>query len=73
MLITRPNHDTTTAYLSKWSEHLINAAKKRGIPCSDFKGQKAAREEVEKFLAKQNPALVVLNGHGSDDAVCGNK
>ncbi|MBU4299670.1 MAG: hypothetical protein ABIF85_01100 [Nanoarchaeota archaeon] len=73
MLITRPNHDTTTAYLSKWSEHLINAAKKRRISYSDFKGQKASRGDVEKYLMKQNSPLAVFNGHGSDDTIFGHK
>ncbi len=71
MLITRPYHDSTTAYLFKWSEHLIDASGKKGISCSDFAGQKASRSEVEKYLNKQNPSLVVFNGHGSDDTIFG--
>ncbi|MCX9085513.1 MAG: hypothetical protein OIN87_12040 [Candidatus Methanoperedens sp.] len=73
MLITRPYHDSTTAYLFKWSEHLVDAADKQGISCSDFAGPKASRSEVEKYLHKQNPSLVVFNGHGSDDTIFGHK
>lgn len=73
MLITRPNHDDTTNYLSKWSESLITVAEKNDISPSDFRGTKAVRSEVEKFLKKQNPSLIVFNGHGSDDSICGHK
>ncbi len=73
MLITRPNHDTSTTYLYKWSESLINVAEKNGISVSDFKATKAIRNEIEKFLKKQIPLLVVFNGHGSEDSICGYK
>ncbi len=73
ILITRPNHDYTTSYLFKWSETLIEFAGKKGFSCSDFKNQKANRNDVEKFLMKQTPSFIIFNGHGSDDAVCGYK
>lgn len=73
MLITRPNHDDITSYLSKWSDALLIAAQENGIVPSDFKGAKAVRSEVEKFLKKQNPSFIVFNGHGSDDSVCGHR
>lgn len=73
MLVTRPSHDDTASYLSKWSEPLLVAAQRHGITPSDFKGSKAVRSEVEKFLKKQNPSFIIFNGHGSDDSICGHK
>lgn len=73
VFITRPNYDTTTAYLSKWSEEIIEFANKRGYSVIDFKNEKVCREEVEKVLKTQKIDLVVFNGHGSVDAILGDK
>ena len=71
MLVTRPNYDPATRYLSAWSLALIEEAKKKGLTVMDLADEKAKRVELEGRLKKTNPDLVVLNGHGSDDCVTG--
>ncbi len=73
MLITRPEHDDTTHYLSYWSKNSIEIAQARGITVFDLSREKANRNKTEGILAKQNPKLVIFNGHGKEDAVRGHK
>ncbi len=71
LLITRPEHDASTYYLSKWSEKIIDKAKDRSIDIIDLHREKANRGRVIGTLEKRCPKLVVLNGHGSDNSVKG--
>lgn len=71
MIITRPEHDPATRYLSRWSDCVIKAANKKDIEVTDLQKEKAVKKELEGRLRKINPTLVVLNGHGSDESVCG--
>lgn len=71
MLITRPNYDPVTRYLSTWSLHLIREAKNKSHAVMDLFADKATRQGLEGRLIKKKPNLVVLNGHGSVDSVTG--
>lgn len=71
LLITRPEHDYTTCYLSKWSEEIIKEGEKKGINVIDLYREKANRNRVVGILEKRSPKLVILNGHGSEDCVKG--
>jgi len=71
MFITRPNYDDTTSYLFHWSENIIEFAENKNINFIDFKGERVNKKDVEKLIVKQNPKLIVFNGHGSDDAIYG--
>lgn len=71
MIITRPEHDPATRYLSYWSDCIIGVAEKKNIEVIDLHKEKAVKKELEGRLQKINPSLVVLNGHGSNECVCG--
>jgi hypothetical protein len=71
ILITRPEHDDTTYYLSRWSFQAITKASAKGIKVLDLHKNKASKSNVESMLAKQKPSLVLFNGHGSEDTVTG--
>ena len=71
-LVTRPEYDETTHYLSKWCEKTIEFAEQKGIKVLDLQGSKANRKETEAML-NQSPELVVLNGHGTDTLVYGHE
>lgn len=71
ILITRPEHDDTTHFLSKWSFKAVEKALEKGIPVLDLTREKASLSNVESMLSKQKPKLVLLNGHGSEDSVTG--
>ena len=38
LLITRPDHDCTTNYLSKWSKEIIKEGEDKGITVIDLDG-----------------------------------
>lgn len=71
MLITRPEHDDTTHYLSSWSKEAIIIAQKKGILVLDLHREKANKKITVSMLSKQNPTLIVFNGHGTEAVVCG--
>lgn len=71
LLITRPEHDPGTRYLSRWSEKIINEAKNKGVRVIDLRRQQAERKRFLGTLKKSNPNLVVLNGHGNEKTVTG--
>ncbi|MFH1413189.1 MAG: hypothetical protein ABIG10_04190 [bacterium] len=71
LLITRPDHDKATRYLSAWSDKIIQMAGVKDIPVFDLKRKKANKEDLTSFLKKKDPALVILNGHGNIDEVTG--
>lgn len=70
-LITRPEHDDTTHYLSNYSKDVIEQAQKRGIKVLDLHREKATKSEVESRLTKSLCSLVFFNGHGSYNMVAG--
>lgn len=71
IIITRPEHDLTTRYLSHWSEQIIKLARKKGFKVVDLKKEKANRKEVIGRIKKLDPSLVILNGHGNDHSIAG--
>lgn len=72
-LITRPEHDDTTHYLSYWSRENIGIAESNGFKVIDLHREKAKKEEFENKVRNLNPKLIMLNGHGSEDSVTGHK
>jgi len=70
-LITRPDYDSATKYLSHWSEEIIKVAKTKGKKIVDLKGKKATKKELMGRMVKLNPNLVVFNGHGNEFSILG--
>lgn len=71
LLLTRPDHDYATRYLSVWSEKFFDLAKDRGCTIIDLRRERAKRKEVESVIQKKKPCLIIVNGHGNDDRVFG--
>lgn len=71
IVVTQPNHDYTTRYISAWAEELCRIAVSKGHHAVKLKGNRATRKELESVVNKVNPRLLFLNGHGSDDSVRG--
>lgn len=71
LLITRPEHDPTTRYLSRWSKEIIDLANKKGVRVIDLYREKVTRKRTTGILKKSNPDLVILNGHGDDNKIAG--
>lgn len=72
-LLTRPEHDDTTHYLSSWCQATIGLAQEKGIKVLDLHREKANASEIENRINQFSPDLVVLNGHGSENAVMGHR
>ena len=73
LLLTRPRYDTPTHYLFYWAGLLIDEAKRRGVDFIDLNKSKANKKQLHSYLAKQPVDTVILNGHGSPEAVAGEK
>ena len=73
IVVTRPEHDDTTHYLSHWMKEVLKIAEKKGIKIVDLRRDRARRGEVEGVLRRQNPDFVIFNGHGASDRVGGHK
>lgn len=71
LLVTRPNYDLTTRYISAWAESVIDFAKKQSIHLFDLAGEKAKQDIFKSMIKKNNPDIVFLNGHGSEKMVTG--
>jgi len=71
MIVTRPQHDITTKYLSVWAGEIVDFAKQKGVEVCDLFREKANRVEFEGRIKKIEPDVVFLNGHGNDDCVTG--
>ncbi|MEK9153628.1 MAG: hypothetical protein AAB723_03455 [Patescibacteria group bacterium] len=71
LLVTRPEHDPTTRYISCWAGVIINLAKCKGFRVLDLHRGKANRKEFEGRMKKLHPELIFLNGHGNDKSIAG--
>ena len=71
ILVTRPEHDFTTRYISAWADEYIKLASSKGFTVIDLRRERASREEFESVIEKKNPIFVVMNGHGNTNEVTG--
>jgi hypothetical protein len=71
IILTRPEHDLTTKYISLWAEEIIDFAHKKGFEIIDLKKEKANQKELVGRIKKLKPRLIFLNGHGNNDCVTG--
>lgn len=73
LLITRPDYEVTTHYISSWSKHIIDEAVKKNFDLIDLTKDKATQKRFLGILNKKAEAkiLVVINGHGNDAAILG--
>lgn len=71
IIITMPMHDYVTNYISNASEEIITEASNRNIKVKALKGKEATKENFETVILKLDYKMVVLNGHGSEEAIEG--
>ncbi len=72
-LITRPNHDKVTCYLFAWSKNILIEEYPQNIQFLKVEEKDVTKTNVESYLKKQNPRVVLFNGHGNDSLICGFK
>lgn len=73
LLIIRPNYDDATEYLAYYSSIIIKNAETLGIEEKDFTGKEITNINITKFIQKKDPKLILINGHGNETCILGNK
>ena len=73
LLVTRPDYDDGTAYLSHYTSLVLKLAKEKNIDVKDFLGKDANVADVTKYVSKKNPKLLFINGHGNNDSLEGDR
>ena len=73
IVITLPNSDLVTSYLTAFSKEIILFAEQKGMAVKTLEGAKANRDLFENCVKKLNPTVIIFNGHGSDRCITGQK
>jgi hypothetical protein len=71
VLVTCPDYDTMTRYLSAWADIFINEAEKRGQKIYVLKGTNVNKTKFDGIIKKVVPEVIFINGHGRENAVAG--
>ena len=71
ILVTQPEYDYTTRYISAWAEKIIQYAKNKGNKIIALKKVRASKNVFEGIVNKINPSFIFFNGHGNDNTVTG--
>jgi hypothetical protein len=70
ILVTRPDHDIVTKYLSLWSESVVRFARNKAT-VYELVGKKVTRNNFESYIASHRPSFLFLNGHGNANEITG--
>ena len=73
LLITCPEHDDATAYLSYFSKKIIEESEKKLIKVKRIGEKDLNMDNFSDILKQLDYRLIVLNGHGSYDSIFGHK
>jgi hypothetical protein len=73
LIITLPQSDLVTTYLSVFSKKILTSCSEKDIPLKKLRAENANRENFEKSLNKLDYKFLVLNGHGSVNCITGHK
>ena len=73
VIVTLPDSDLVTQYLSQFSRSVIDTAEKKSIIVKKLKGRELSKKEFEKVLKKVKSNFVFLNGHGTETRIFGNR
>lgn len=71
VLFSRPNDDITLSYLFYYSKELVSESNNLGYKTINKEGKEANKEIIISVIKKQNPELIMFNGHGSPTEICG--
>ncbi|MFH1095719.1 MAG: hypothetical protein V1728_05885 [Candidatus Micrarchaeota archaeon] len=72
-LITLLHSEDTEYYLYVWSQEIIDLAEEKGFKVFQLEKGNACRDKFEGHLQSINPCFVMLNGHGNNTTICGNR
>ena len=73
LLITCPEYDDGTAYLTYFSRLIIEEALNKSIKTKKIKDENLNAKDFSEIMEKLDYRLVVFNGHGLPDSIYGYK
>jgi len=73
LLITCPEHDDATAYLTYFSKFIIKEANTKSLKFKTINDNNLNMEDFSNIIQKLDYKLIVLNGHGESDTIYGYK
>lgn len=71
ILVTQPEYDYTTRYISTWAEKVVQYAKNKNNNVIVLKNDRANRDTLRNVTNKTKPTFIFLNGHGANNMVAG--
>ncbi len=71
ILVTCPDYDRMTRYLSAWASIFIKQAQDHGHEVNILKERNTTRANFEGMVTKMRPAIIFVNGHGAADRLAG--
>jgi hypothetical protein len=72
LLVSNAHHDVQTQYLTSWFEKVVEVAKRQAdIEIVEIKKTEASKKNLVATIEREKPQLVVFNGHGTEETVCG--
>lgn len=73
IVITLPNYDYVTNYLSVFSGKILTEANNHNLKVKKLEADQAVREQFEKVMNKLDYQMIIFNGHGSETTITGHK
>jgi hypothetical protein len=73
VLFSRPRHDGTLEYLHHYSKELVKLSKGLGHSTMNKEHMDANKNTILKAINGFKPNLIMFNGHGSPEVICGHK
>jgi hypothetical protein len=72
LLVSNSHHDRPTEYLTSWFDKVIEIAKNQpDVKIVELRKEQANKQELVNMIEKENPQLVIFNGHGGYDSIGG--
>jgi len=73
ILMTLPESDDVTKYLSTFSKEIIGVCIYNQIPIKTIEKEKVTKSNVVSTLKKLDYKMIIFNGHGSPNCIMGHK
>jgi len=73
LIITLPQSDDVTEYLTVFSRPIINECKRKAVKFHELKREDVNKKEFERLLKSYDYNFIILNGHGNKDYVTGHQ
>ena len=73
ILFSRPKDDVTLNYLHYFSNELVKLSQSTGHKTINKEKKEANKGIIISLIKKQTPNLIMFNGYGSPEEICGHK